>query len=171
MKKIIFLDIDGVLNVYGSPYCGTRDEFGDCFHKHFVDNLKFVIDNTGAEIVISSTWRMSGLSVMQQMWEMRDLPGKVIDITPDCVQLVDEGISEFYDKVERGNEIQYWLDRNHCDAYVIFDDDNDMLSIQRENFVRTANNKDHPDCVDVGYGLTRICAERAVAILNKTNGT
>lgn len=99
---------------------------------------------------------------------MRDLPGKVIDVTPDCVQLVDEGVSEFYDKVERGNEIQYWLDRNPCDTYVIFDDDNDMLSIQRENFVRTANNKDHPDCVDVGYGLTRICAERAVEILNKT---
>ena len=167
MKKIIFLDIDGVLNVYGSPYCGVRDEFGDCFHKTFEDNLRYVIEQTGAEIVISSTWRMAGLSEMQKMWEMRDLPGKVIDITPDCVQLIDEGISDFYDKVERGNEIQYWLDHNKVDNYVIFDDDNDMLSHQRDNFVRTANNRDHEDCVDIGYGLTKKCAILAIEILNK----
>lgn len=32
--------------------------------------------------------------------------------------------------------------------------------------MRTANNQTHPDCIDIGYGLTRQCAERAVEILN-----
>ena len=155
--KVIFLDIDGVLNVYGSPYCGTRDEFGDCFHKHFEDNLRWIIEQTGAKIVISSTWRMSGLSVMQTMWQMRDLAGEVLDVTPVMNTI-------------RGEEIAEWLRENNVDSYCIIDDDGDMLPEQKNNFVQTANNKDHEDCVDVGYGLTRKCAKRAVEILNKTNG-
>lgn len=55
---------------------------------------------------------------------------------------------------------------NKPDNYVILDDDNDMLDSQRNNFVRCANNKSHPDHIDIGYGLTRICAEKAVDILN-----
>lgn len=42
-----------------------------------------------------------------------------------------------------------------------------MLPSQKNNFVRTANNQDHSDCVDIGYGLTRKCSERVVEILNK----
>jgi hypothetical protein len=42
-----------------------------------------------------------------------------------------------------------------------------MLPSQMSNFVRTANNQDHPDCVDIGYGLTKICAEKAIEILNR----
>lgn len=167
--KVIFLDIDGVLNVYGSPYCGTRDEFGDMFHKEFVDNLRWIIEQTGAVIVISSSWRFEGLAKMQLMWEMRDLPGKVIAVTPSEQVLVNEGIAEFYDQVCRGMEIQYWLDRCHQPVtnYVIIDDDKDFLPHQTANFVRTANNNHHPDCIDTqGLGLTRKCAERAVEILN-----
>ena len=162
--KVIFLDIDGVLNVYPQG----RDEFGSLFHKHFEDNLKLVIEKTNAKIVISSTWRYSGLKVMKDMWKQRNLPGEVIDITPDCAQIVNKGVVEFYDLVERGHEIKEWLD-NHpeVERYVIFDDDNDMLQSQRNNFVRTANNTDHPDCVDIGYGLTLQCAQEAIKILNE----
>ena len=77
MKRIIFLDIDGVLNVYPQG----RDKYGSTFHTHFEDNLHELIEKTGAEIVISSTWRYSGLKVMQNMWRDRGLAGKVIDIT------------------------------------------------------------------------------------------
>jgi hypothetical protein len=164
MDKIIFLDIDGVLNVIGQG----RDEFGQCFHKHFEDNLRWIIEQTGAKIVISSTWRMSGLSEMQRMWKYRNLAGEVIDITPTEVDVVERGTCEFYDQVDRGFEIQQWIDDNNVKCYCIIDDDNDMLPSQRNNFVRTANNQDHPDCIDIGYGLTRKCAERVVEILNKT---
>ena len=59
MKRIIFLDIDGVLNVY----CESRDKYGCTFHTHFEDNLHDLIEATGAEIVISSTWRYSWVIV------------------------------------------------------------------------------------------------------------
>jgi hypothetical protein len=148
--KIIFLDIDGVLNVIGQG----RDEFGQTFHKHFEDNLRWIIEQTGAKIVISSTWRLSGIDVMQRMWKKRGLAGDVIDITPIVHNVI------------RGIEIQHWIDEHSITYYCIIDDDNDMLTSQKNNFVRTSGNKDHPDCVDIGYGLTRKCAERVVEILN-----
>lgn len=166
MEKIIFLDIDGVLNVIGM-HCGPRDEFGSQFHSHLVDNLKYIIDQTGASIVISSSWRHSGLSEMKLMWEMRDLPGEVIEITPFAREV---GQPKYGEKMCRGEEIQYWLDRTPGVHYVIIDDDNDMLESQKSNFVRTADNWKHAGHVE-GYGLTLECAQRAVAILNKTNGT
>jgi len=162
MDKILFLDIDGVLNVNGQD----RDEFGQTFHKHFEENLRWIIEETGAKIVISSTWRMSGLKVMQKMWEKRRLAGKVIDITPTEADVVERGTCEFYDQVSRGHEIQQWIDDNKVKCYAILDDDNDILPSQKNNFVRTANNQDHPDCIDIGSGLTRICAELVVEILN-----
>lgn len=162
--KIIFLDIDGVLNVIPQGH----DHFGAIFHKHLVDNLAYIIENTGAKIVISSTWRFSGLQIMQEMWSQRELPGEVIGITPFLRNEKDATES-----VERGYEINDWITtnvlrklNNELFSYVIIDDDNDMLTEQQENFVRTFGNHKHPDKVDYGYGLTRICAEKAIHILN-----
>ena len=162
--KILFLDIDGVLNVIPQGF----DEFGAIFHQHFVDNLKRIIDETGAKIVISSTWRYAGPDEMKLMWEMRDLPGEVIDVTP---YFASEEIKELYAENTkqdcRGYEIQEWLDNHECESYVILDDDTDMLSRQMSNFVRTSENIDDYDCVDVGYGLIDRCTEKAIEILNK----
>jgi hypothetical protein len=166
MEKIIFLDIDGVLNVY----CQDRDEYGCTFHKHFEDNLKWIIEQTNAKIVISSTWRTNGLERLQNMWIVRSLAGEIIDITPPTSHIVKIGICEFYDEVCRGHEIQQWLDENkYVGTYCIIDDDNDMLESHKNNFVKTSGNMSHPDCIDIGYGLTRICAEKVINILNKKN--
>ena len=153
MEKIIFLDIDGVLNVIPQGF----DDYGAKFHKHFEDNLKWIIEQTEAKIVVSSTWRFRGLKIMKEMWSKRGLAGNVIDVTPDI------------DICERGKEIQKWLDSNEVDSYVIIDDDTDMLESQMDNFVRTSENKEHKDCIDIGYGLTKIFSEKAVSILNNCN--
>lgn len=151
MDKIIFLDIDGVLNVIPQG----RDRFGAIFHKEFVENLQWIIDNTQAKIVISSTWRMSGLEGMKEMWHTRNLPGEVIGITPKIFNEI------------RGVEIDAYLQEHPCENYVIIDDNEDMLENQYDNFVKTSDNYDHIDCIDFGYGLTRKCSERAIEILNK----
>jgi hypothetical protein len=161
-NKIIFLDIDGVLNVIGQGH----DEFGQIFHKHFEKNLKRIVDETGAKIVISSTWRMSGLKVMREMWKKRKLPGEIVGITSTADQVVKRGTHKFYDLVNRGHEIQQWIDDHEITKFVILDDDDDMLDSQHDYFVQTSNNQDHPDCIDIGYGLTAICTEKAIKILN-----
>lgn len=150
MKKVIFLDIDGVLNVY----CESYDKYGCTFHTHLEDNLHDLIEATGAEIVISSTWRYSGLRVMQDMWRDRGLAGNIIDITP----ILDDGT--------RGDEIDCWLRENQVDNYVIIDDDDDMLPEQMDHFVKTSGNYNHIDKVHLEYGLTKECTSKAILILN-----
>lgn len=158
--KVIFLDIDGVLNVY----CQSRDKYGCNFHQHFIDNLKEIIDTTNAKIVISSSWRMDGINTMKDMWSFRKLPGTIIDVTPNLhYKISTSGVDIDYC---RGDEIQAWLDK-HTDVtnYVILDDDSDMLDSQKSNFVQTSNNPTHPDSIDTGYGLTKICTQAAINIL------
>lgn len=156
--KVIFLDIDGVLNIIPEEW----DEYGAIFHKHFESNLRKIIDNTNAKIVISSTWRFSGIKVMKEMWKARKLSGDIIGVTPYLLNKDDKLTS-----IKRGYEIQDYLDNNpDIENYVIIDDDSDMLPSQIKNFVKTSENIDHPDCIDIGYGLTNICTEKVINILN-----
>jgi len=179
--KIIFLDIDGVLCVMRQEH----DDFGQLFHEELVDNLKRIIDETGAKIVISSSWRKSGLDVIKEMWEKRNLPGEIIDSTPGLYVFKDSNNIQFFNgqreqkklprfhgySIPRGSEIEYWLDDNSgkhiIDSYVIIDDDTDMLLSQKDKFVQCSGNLDHQDCIDCGYGLTKLCADKAIQILNK----
>ncbi len=165
--KIIFLDFDGVLNIYPQG----SDKYGDIFHQHFIDNLKHIIDKTGAKIVISSSWRcgmmidgifIAGLEIMQQMWKDRNYPGEIIGVTPDYFFRTGSSL-------QRGKEIDGWIESypSKISNYVILDDDTDMEPHQLINFVQTSKNYKHSDCVDIGYGLTKECSEQAILILNK----
>lgn len=151
MNKILFLDIDGVLNVITKDY----DEYGGIFHPHFVANLKDICDKTSCKLVITSTWRFMGLERLSQMWSHRELPGKIIGRTP----LLD---------TKRGEEIKHWLENspNTVDKYCIIDDDTDFLPEQMPYFVKTSGNMDHTDFVDLGYGLTKECAQQVIKILS-----
>ena len=118
MKKIIFLDFDGVLvtdrgQKYHLETNGTlRDDHGALFDPECVKCLKEIIDATDAEIVVTSTWKMEmGLDGIRQMWRDRDLPGNVIGVTPDI------------DPIHRGDEIAAWLNTCGDDCrYAIIDD-------------------------------------------------
>ena len=69
VSKVLFLDIDGVLNGQDNMYSRlelwrknpdkfkTRDEFGDLFDERSVRWLQYIINKTDCKIVISSTWR------------------------------------------------------------------------------------------------------------------
>ena len=160
--KVIFLDIDGVLNVIPKGF----DEYGGIFHENFVDNLKNIIEQTGAKLVISSSWRCMGVDWLKDMWGFRKYPGEIIDITPNEHDVFRYGINKHENKVIRGEEIKLWLMVNEVDNYVIIDDDTDMLPEQFYNFVKTSENSDHEDCIDIGYGLTKKCSELAIKILN-----
>lgn len=164
--KVIFLDIDGVLNVRSRE----RDEFGSLFHEEFVKNLEHIVKETGAKIVITSTWRFSGLNVMQQMWNKRNLPGEVIGITPFKSKKEKEYKSNwndlpFKERCERGWEIKDWLEQNRVSSYCIIDDDCDFLQDQLGRFVQTFDNWGHVQNIE-GYGLTSQCASMAIMMLN-----
>lgn len=165
--RIVFLDIDNVLNV--NPI--ERDEWGALFKQHFVNNLRKLLEVTGAKIIISSSWKDSGLKELRRMWEARNLPGEILDVTPysntkylKIARDYDENSFEETLNSPRGVEI-YWSLKQYpsITQYVILDDIDDMLYCQRNNFIQTAN----LSCNDAinGYGLTNKCTQLAIDVL------
>ena len=165
MTKIIFLDIDGVLNTErwhdrcveaGAAYA---DNFGYEFDPEAVEGLRRIVDETRADIVISSSWKFWGLSTMQKLWASRDLPGKVIDVTPNNVSdemLLSIDLDMMMLPAGKGSEIKEWLTTNgNPDSYAILDDMDDMLPEQQSRFVQ----------IDPSVGITREDADRVITIL------
>ena len=116
------LDIDGVLldNSHYKYLCdnkkSTRDRYGFLYDPKCVERLNEISDKTCAKIVISSSWRMSGLKVMQECFKHRGITGDVIDCTP--IGTIDKMF------LTRGHEIDEWLSKNEVEKFVIIDDNN-----------------------------------------------
>lgn len=165
MKKVIFLDIDGVINTKDWHSRMTKDtpkdEYGYAFDPVAVANLAHILDETDADIVISSSWKFYGVPKLRKMWEIRNLPGTILDITPNTVSdemLLNANLDEMELGVCRGNEIKEWLSKHKGEVsnYVIIDDFDDLLPEQEEHTVLT----------DSLIGITEFDAEKAIMILN-----
>lgn len=165
MIKVIFLDIDGVINTkewHSKMTKSTpKDEYGYAFDPIAVANLAHIVDETGAEIVISSSWKFYGVSKLREMWQKRNLPGNILDITPNYVSdemLLNANLEEIQIGVCRGNEIKEWLSRHEDEVinYAIVDDFDDLLPEQEDHVVLT----------DSLIGITERDAAKAIAILN-----
>ena len=120
--KVLFLDIDGVVN------CRTTVQR----HQGFIgiDPMmafrvgKIQLD-TDCVFVLSSDWRHSKDGVD----EVEARVGKIIDKTKSL---------EFPYNIQRGYEIDEWLGRHpEVVKYAILDDNNTMLSHQIPNFFHT----------------------------------
>lgn len=124
INKIIFLDIDGVLyttqhhNYLSLKNEKVRDKSGFIFDPESIKNFNKIIDETNAKIVITSTWRRSGLESMKKLFKMRGLKGEIIDITPIST------LNDLY--FCRGEEIEYWLTYNGISEKFVVLDDNSL---------------------------------------------
>lgn len=161
--KIIFLDIDDVLNNPISGYGGhiPTDNGGiSAFTKETIKwdvlavaRLKRIIEATDAKIVISSTWR--GMFNMIEWGWIFELYG----LDPDLIK--GRTGNEFMPggKMFRGLAIQEWFRtfpdrRNECTGYVILDDGSDFYNWQ--NLVQT----------EVYVGLIECHVQEAIDALN-----
>lgn len=137
--KVIFLDIDGVLNTAHSMK--KREvfiEMGDHvvgfnqFDEICVENFNKLIEATGAKIVISSTWREGCVRngtfhLLVEHLKKQGVKGEVIGHTP----VTWKGV--------RNREIDMWLEENKessgVEKYVIIDDDLGFFDCVPNNFV------------------------------------
>lgn len=153
--KIIFLDFDGVMDTAyyghilskkGLPEC---DKFGVVFEPDCIKNLKYIIDNTGADIVVSSSWKdfMSYKEILE-MWKYRNLPGFVTDVTPIPSH-----------RRNRGDEIDAWLDECNVECQYVIIDDLDADNFNEHQISRLL-------IVNPFNGLDEETAKRAVELLN-----
>ena len=126
--KILFLDIDGVINSYRTAHAmgqfpfDTTPESLILFDITAIKLIQKICEDGDIKIVLSSTWRIHGN--YKQIGEDLRLP--IIGDTP-----IKLGAS-------RGEEIDMYL-RICPDTtqYVIVDDDSDMLPKQQKRFVKT----------------------------------
>ncbi len=156
MAKIIFLDFDGVLCNHESITAGyhartapEQDPYGP--HADCVAALNRIIEETGAAIVVSSTWRKCQMprGTMADTLNRWGVKGTVRAVTP--ILNGDE-----YSYRRRGAEIQKYLDseRHPVESFVILDDDSDMGDL-RHRLIRTDN----------VIGLTQDDATKAIEML------
>lgn len=139
--KILFLDVDGVLNSYktGGMYALKRN----CLRR-----LQKIVEETNCEIVLSSTWRKDeyALRRLRRVLAYRGL--KIKDVTPNLGSI-------------RGAEIDWWFEMYNLKPitfrYAIVDDDSDMLDEQLPHFFQT----------DPEYGLTDTITYRIIHHLGK----
>lgn len=124
MLKIIFLDIDEVLN--SKQY---KREIGSKFTdpKYQIDplavkRLNAIVSATGAKIVISSTWRLSFIYSADALQKLQDCFAQygindIIDYTPQILATDGTPLISF-----RGDEIKEWLKDKQDVNFVVIDD-------------------------------------------------
>lgn len=143
--KYILLDFDGVLTSDDYTRRSVLEHrkanlFGvDFFDPTCIEALRYIIEKTGASVIISSSWRDLGMDRLGKVWIFNSLPGELAGTTPEWILV-------------KRDAIQKWIDSHPEDNYVIVDD----ADLRLQNQVRT-----NPD-----RGLTFTEAEMAIRILN-----
>ncbi len=158
--KILFLDFDGVMINRASfqiPRTVTEDANCATAHPDCIAALNHILDNTGAKIVVSSTWRIGFREIaFRQIFKAWGVSGKSIGITPRLFRPEVIHGRTIQMSAHRGVEIQKWLDsaRAPVESFAILDDDADMehLSVR---LIQTS----------FETGLTMSDANRAISIL------
>lgn len=121
--KLIFLDIDGVLNT-GQHLAKLRinqqpcaDHYGPLFDPNATDNLRKIVDATGAKIVITSSWRyIHGLSGLRKMWAERNMPGTIHGVTPtDSFGSRGDEVKEYLTQISGNTPPQYLILDDECE--------------------------------------------------------
>ena len=128
--KVIFLDFDGVITI--PPKWNLEP--------NRIAKIKKLVEETGAKIVVSSSWR-HGLK-RNFKWELEDNANND-DHTNNMIAWLRDNIYDITPNVGlgygRGGEIQKWLNEHlkEIENYVILDDDSDMWPSQFFHFVQT----------------------------------
>lgn len=126
---VLFLDMDGVV-------LSGRELWRTGNNRHVppekIALIKQVCDQTGAAVVVSSTWRYSDETA--DILRFHGIPLHPDWRTPFGRQMAGSLILA----TTRGSEISKWLARHpEVERYAIVDDDGDMLPEQRPYFVQT----------------------------------
>ncbi len=149
--KIIFLDVDGVLN---TPKLIGRFGF-DFIDDILVALVARIVRETGAEIVLSSTWRIEekNRNLVVQALARRGL--EIFDCTP-IIERSGGWVEGNW--VRRHEEIGAWISENRVERFAIIDDMEDARI--EGSFFQT----------DEDVGLTVEIAERVIEHLERISG-
>lgn len=136
--KVIFLDIDGVLNTPSSEsrcgeYIGIDDEK--------VEKLKQIVEKTKAEIVLISTWKKYWRKE-EKLKPLQDYSANYLDekLAKQGLKATDKTKDKSDGRyLSRGESILEYVYRNNVEKYIILDDcqfDYDGCDLT-DNYIKT----------------------------------
>lgn len=177
--KVVFLDVDGVLNTEETFERNYQEYLTTKVKKEPIDEirvryLKEIIDKTGAKIVLSSSWRrhceFEGRKIISKESHMAYL-----------IQLLEKYDLYLYDITgydrdgNRGNEIKEWLEQNMVESFVVLDDSiADLQPFIDRELIRTSFSGDEAGLcqkhIDMAIEkLNMVKKKRLVRIKNEDN--
>jgi len=157
---VIFLDIDGVLNSeaylrrldeqhrqrgHADPVRPEHEKTCECYRlehqidRHAIARLNRLVAETGANIVISSSWRkLMDPPELHRVLKSHGLVAEIVGETPDGYN--DPEMRATFgciDRIFRGHEIDLWLKQHpEVTRFVILDDSSDM-ELHKNRLVQT----------------------------------
>lgn len=141
--KILFVDVDGVLN---SAQDGYSIKLSTDSHLKF---LRMIVKSTGANIVLSSSWRIGFTPASKNLLtRFKEYGLELMDCTPELSGAC------------RGDEIRKWLEEFETEydveRFAILDDESDMAEFTETNLIQT----------DTNVGLQKEDAVQCIKMLN-----
>ena len=141
--KILFVDVDGVLN---SAQDGYSIKLSTDSHLKF---LRMIVKSTGANIVLSSSWRIGFTPASKNLLaRFKEYGLELMDCTPELSGAC------------RGDEIRKWLEEFETEydveRFAILDDESDMAEFTETNLIQT----------DTNVGLQKADAIKCIRLLN-----
>ena len=141
--KVIFLDVDGVLN---SAQDGYSIRLKTDSHLKL---LQYIVKETGAKIVLSSSWRIGFTPASKNLLaRFKEYGLELMDCTPELSSSC------------RGDEIRKWLNEIETEysveRFAILDDESNMAEFTEMNLIQT----------DTNVGLQKADAVRCIKLLN-----
>ncbi len=145
--KVVFLDVDGVLNtsktferVYHSfKNTGKKELEIDSFRLEY---LKKIIDETGAKIVLSSAWRRFFQKLDNKIVPRSERGKQFYDMLNNFnIQIYD--ILSFDSDINREELIIEWISKNEVDSFIIIDDEPNMFNELLDGLIKTSKVKNN----------------------------
>lgn len=153
--KILFLDIDGVLNTLPSSTESSTNP-SHYFPQIRLKRLKNIIDSTNCKIVLSSSWRLRDFS-KKTLWEKFESIG--IDVktcyigdTPSIKKARAFQIETYLNEIKSKYEISHWCAVDDMEL----DSTQQTAQIMKDHFVKT----------EIATGLTDAKMNEIISILN-----
>lgn len=170
--KILFLDIDGVLNDHT-----FNKQVGSCrIDAAKAKLVNYIIEKTDCKLVISSAWRYLVLkgamtlggfeTLLQTHWV--NAYGRVFSVTTSDEFCTNcswthleriESCEKCLSKITRGRQIKYWVDCHKPDSFCVLDDIDLGFSEFDYPFVDTDGSK----------GISLGDAEKVICLLNNAS--
>jgi hypothetical protein len=184
--KVLFLDVDGVLNGYSKftgllYWCFVRLKMMKFVNKHYdifgvrthkVRLLSKIIKRTGAKVVISSSWRGGWYQPYEEKKNrQKSLHDKLTKFNIEVIGITPR-VSKGDHYSHRESEIKQWITEcgETINSFVILDDESyDLQSFVGKELIKTSEVKEGEMIRGSWYentGLKRKHVNQAIKILN-----